>query len=355
MDHSNVERRGFLALLIVLTFAGLYVIWPFFGTIVLGVALTILFKPLHLKYIHLTKGYRNVAATLSVSSVYILILIPVTTILTLLASQVSAMVNFMTRRFSRPTVTNMIDQLGQKLEIQPMKFELLGINFNLGPLITKGLEKMTAAAAAYSPQLIEDILNFSMHLFIMTVVLFYFFREGENFFKWLLRFIPIKNKYKMRLSNEIEVTVRGVFYGNFLTAFIQAVLAIVGFYFIGIEGFLVWGALTFCMAFLPMIGTAAALIPLIILLFLQGDSGKAWTLVVYGVFVIGLVDNIFKPFLMRSKIHPLVLFLSIFGGLIVFGPVGLLFGPMILALLTSALSIYDSDFPESHSNESSPL
>ncbi len=251
-------------------------------------------------------------------------------------------------------MVELIDRLEQRFAYQTDRLQLVGFDIDLIPLLEKTMGRVAEAIAQYSPHLLGDSLSFILHLFIMLIVLFYLFREGPGFFKTMVRVTPVKDQYEHLLANEIKKTVNGVFYGSFLTALIQAVLATLGFYFIGIDGFLVWGGLTFFMSFIPFIGTGAVLLPLIILLLIKGESTKAIILSIYGVGVIGLVDNLLKPILIRSNVHPLILFLSIFGGLAAFGPTGLLFGPMIFAMLTAILRIYDKDFQPTTTHEILP-
>jgi predicted PurR-regulated permease PerM len=354
-ESPNMERKAFFVLLLISLAGGLYVISPFLKTIVLGIAFTILFKPLHLKYLHWTRGRSNLSSCLSVISVFFFILIPITVLFTVLTTQITSMVTSLTANLGEPTMSGLLAQLEKKMSYYSTQFELFGFNFDIVPLISKFLENTSVALANYSPRLVEDTLTFFLHLFIMTIVLFYFFREGSAFFKIMLRITPVKDKYELKLANEIRMTIRGVFYGSFVIAIIQAILALIGFYFLRLDNSLVWAVLVFCMSFVPIIGTAAAFVPLILLLLSQGQIHKAIFVSVYAGCVIGLIDNFLRPLLIKNNVHPLVLFLSVFGGLAVFGPTGLLFGPMLLAMLSALLSIYAKDFPEVQSSALTPI
>lgn len=342
--QSPLERKSFLVLLVMLLGAGAYILSPFLKTVVMAVAFSVLFHPLHATYLKWTKGRKTLSAFLSVLSVFALILFPVTGVLALVTIQLSGLVSALTRHMEDPTVTTLIEQLEKKLLFKSVKFDFFGLDWDLIPILRKALQRLTVVLSQYSPSLIEDTLGFAFHIFVFIVVLYYLFREGKTFFRALVRVTPIKDQYEHRLAQEFKTTVHGVFYGSFLTALIQAALATAGFYLIGIDGFLVWGVLTFFVSFLPMVGTGAVVAPLSLLLLLQGQTREAGWVLLYGVVVISSMDNIVKPFLMGDNIHPVILFLSVFGGLAVFGPVGLLLAPMLMAMLMATLRIYEKDF-----------
>ncbi|MCE9625578.1 MAG: AI-2E family transporter [Deltaproteobacteria bacterium] len=335
-NNKQLEQRAFILLLVALIASGLYLISPFLLTLILGIVLTVLFHPMHEKFLKWTKQRHNLAAFLSVTAVVLFFFIPMTILLTLVTTQLASLVTQSNFSISETTVSGIVAKLQNHLTFLGAKFEYLsGLNFNLVPLIQKVASQAAQIVAEYSPAVLSGTVNFLLHLFILVIALFYLFRDGKFFFNLLIRISPVKDQYELRLAKEIRETIYGVFYGNFLTGLAQAVLATVGFYFAGIQAFFVWGAVTFFMSFLPMLGTGAVIIPITLILFLQGKTNHALFLAIYGGVMIGSVDNLLRPVLIRSNMHPLVLFLSIFGGLAVFGAFGILLGPMILALLTA--------------------
>lgn len=344
-NSTKTEQRAFILLLLVLLAAGLFLLYPFLQTLILSIVFTVLFYPIHQRFLNWTGQRANLAATLSVSSVILFIFIPVAILLTLVTTQLASMVSSGNISISQTTLASLLTTIQQKVTFVAAKFEYLsGFNFDLVPLIQQGMSHVAQILAKYSPSVLAGTVNFFLHFFIMTIVLFYLFRDGKDFLNILIRLSPVKDQYERRLAGEIRDTIYGVFYGNFLTGAAQAVLATVGFYFAGIEAYLVWGAVTFFMSFLPMLGTGAVIAPLVLVLFFQGHTQKAIFLGVYGAVVISSVDNLLRPVLIRSNMHQLVLFLSIFGGLAVFGAIGILLGPMLLAMLTATIRIYAQDF-----------
>lgn len=331
-------------MLLLLVVAGIYLLQPFFTALVLAGVLAVLFYPLHTRYLKWTKR-PGVAALLSVFSVVLLLVIPLTIMLTLVTTQLASAVVPRATQITPDNLSSFLNMLQERFTFLTAKFEYLsGIDFDLVPWIQKTLTLLAQTLAKYSPKVITGTASFALHFFVMIIVLFYLFRDGEDFFEQLIAISPVKDQYEHRLAREIKETIDGVFYGNFLTGLVQAILATVGYYFAGIDGFFVWGAVTFFMSFIPMLGTGAVLIPLVLMLVIQGQAKTALYLTIYGAVVIGSSDNLLRPILTRSNMHPVVVFLSIFGGLAVFGALGILVGPILMAMLTATVRIYARDF-----------
>ena len=343
-NSEKTEKRSFLLLLLVLLFAGGVIFYPFIKVLILALVFAVLFYPLHEKFLKWTNR-PNLSAFFSVLSVVLLLLIPTAVILTLVTQQLAAVVSPEAFQASQTTLSGILNELQQRVTHWAVKFEsLAGFHFDLVPWVQKGMTKVAQILAKYSPTVLSETANFFLHSFVMIIALFYLFRDGRFILNAAIRISPVKDQYERRLTREIKLTINGVFYGSFLSGLAQAALATVGFYFVDIPGYYVWGILTFFMSFIPMVGTGAVIFPLVLILFIQGRVGAAIFLAVYGAIAIGSVDNLLRPVLIRSNMHPLVLFLSVFGGLVVFGAIGILVGPMLLAMLTATVRIYAKDF-----------
>ncbi len=344
-SNNKTEKWAFLFLMLCLFAVGIYLLFPFVETVVLSIAFTVLFYPIHTRFLKWTHHRVNLAATLSVISVILLLLIPMMILLTLVTTQLASLLSTTNVSLSETSVSGIVAVVQQKLTVWAAKFgSLSGFQLDLVPMVQQGMARLAQALAQYSPAVLGKTANVFLNFFIMIIVLFYLFRDGYNFLTALILISPVKDQYERKLAKEIQQTIYGVFYGNFLSGLAQAILATVGYYFAGIEAYLVWGAITFFMSFLPMVGTGAVIAPLTLMLWFQGHGNAALFLGIYGAAVIGSVDNLLRPFLIRSNMHPLILFLSIFGGLAEFGAIGILIGPMFLALLTATIRIYAKDF-----------
>jgi predicted PurR-regulated permease PerM len=126
---------------------------------------------------------------------------------------------------------------------------------------------------------------------------------------------------------------------------IQGVVAFFGFLAFGVPSPLLWAVMVVFAALIPILGSPLAWIPASLYLLANGDTGRALAMTAYGVFVISMVDNIVKPIILKgsAQIHMMLGFLSIMGGLLAFGPKGLIVGPVVLSLVLSAYRIYRYD------------
>ncbi|MFO1519536.1 MAG: AI-2E family transporter [bacterium] len=335
----KTEKRGFLALLFLLLLLGVYVLFPFFKTLVLGITLVILFYPLHRRILVWVGGRRRLAATLSTMALLLFILVPLGVLGAVAMNQL--------KEFLAAPGNPILSTKAESFRGWVMRMESwMGVPFHWREFFFHNLQNFGSYMAQYSPDVFFKTADFFYHFFIMMIVVFYLFVDGEKIFLLAVHLTPVKNRYEHALAMEMRQTVYGVFYSSFLAGLIQAVFATVGYYFAGVEAYWVWGVVTFFVSFIPVLGTSLVIVPLVLMLLFQGQTGQAVFLGLYCGLVVGLVDNLLKPLLIKSNMHPVVLFLSIFGGLTVFGATGVLIGPIIFSLLTATIKIYSKDFSD---------
>jgi len=180
------------------------------------------------------------------------------------------------------------------------------------------------------------------------IFLFYFLRDGDLILLQLKSIIPLKKQHMTHIIKKTNDTVYAVLYGQFLTAFIQGAIGGVIFYILGLQNPVFWGAMMMLFAIFP-IGTWIVWLPASLNLILTGvswDSNifiyKGVILFVVGLTVISTIDNILKPMLIgsRSKSHFAMVILGIFGGIKLFGVIGIFAGPLLLAILVGIFDIF---------------
>jgi predicted PurR-regulated permease PerM len=134
--------------------------------------------------------------------------------------------------------------------------------------------------------------------------------------------------------------------GSFLVALSQGIVASIGFYIFGVPEPLLWGAFTVIVALVPTVGTSLSIVPAVIYLAVTGHSGAAIGMGVWGALAVGLIDNFLGPKLVgrSTKLHPVLVLIAIVGGIQLFGILGFLIGPIIMAIFIAMLDMYRSDF-----------
>ncbi len=351
MMSNSLQKRAFLILLLFSLGLGLYVIYPFLMVLLLSCIVAAVFFPIHNKFFQWFRGKSNLAAACSVLCFVLFLIIPIVTLLSLVTAQLAGLIQGFSQSFSGNNAYELLDKWVVFFEPALTKIEkVLGFKIELSVISSKAIQWLAQVLTTYSPEVFFRTTSFLFQFFIMLIVLFYLFRDGKSFLERIIRLSPIEDKYERHLIQETKKTIYGVIYGNFLTGLLQATLATIGFYIIGLEGALVWGFITFFMSFIPIIGTSGVLIPVAIGQLIQGNYWQTLFIAVYGAIVIGSIDNLLRPILIKTNVHQAWLFLSLFGGLAVFGAMGLILGPIIMAIITALVHIYEMNYLEEKSS-----
>jgi predicted PurR-regulated permease PerM len=211
------------------------------------------------------------------------------------------------------------------------------INYHL----QDSLKIMTNWIVMKGSNILISIPRMALNLFVTFFTMFYFLRDRDIIVSRLNDFLGSqKNKYAIVFKRFKEI-IHGVIYGYLIVAVIQGSLGALGFYLFGIPSPLLWGMIMALLALVPFFGTGLVWIPASLFMLLDGvfqDSGllmvKAVGLFVYGAIIISGLDNFLKPKLIgeKAKVHPVVILLGIFGGIFMFGPLGVILGPLFLSL-----------------------
>lgn len=191
----------------------------------------------------------------------------------------------------------------------------------------------------------------TMQLFLLAVCAYYFSAEGPRIVSWIERGSPLARPHFRRLTREFMSVARAMLIGELLTAVTQGTLAGITYALLRVPGALMLAVLTIVASLIPTVGSSLVWAPLTALLALAGRTREAIILGVVGVTVIATIDNVLRPFFARmgaQKVHPLLLFLGIFGGLEAFGGWGIILGPLALALFVAAFQSYARECTQEH-------
>ncbi len=180
-------------------------------------------------------------------------------------------------------------------------------------------------------------------IFISLIGSFYFFRDGKEFLRILIKVSPLPNKDDEIILSRLARAVRSVATGVLLVSLIQGTIAALGFTIFGIDRAVLWGAVGAILAMIPGIGTPTIMIPGILFLFFTGSPMAALGLLIWMVVSIVVIDNIIGPQLMSrgNNMHPFIILTAVLGGISTFGPIGFIVGPVIVTLFIVLLEIYN--------------
>lgn len=207
------------------------------------------------------------------------------------------------------------------------------------------IQKAMGTAATYfienASDFVVSIPRRALELFIIVFASFYLIRDGDKITAALERYL-VAGKQKQHILGRFSEVMYAVVFGAISVAFIQAVLGTIGFALFGVSSPITWGVLMFFLALIPYGGTALIWVPASALMMLQEGFWKGAGLFIYSFIFVGLIDNLLKPKIIgdRSRVHPVIVLVGIFGGIALMGLPGIVVGPVILAMTMTFLELY---------------
>ena len=198
---------------------------------------------------------------------------------------------------------------------------------------------------ASTTELIKGTTKIISSFLFFLLTLFYMFKDGDRFAKFIMRLTPLSNKYDRKLFKRFKEVSMSSVVSTLLVAIAQGFICGIGLLIVGLPAFF-GGVMAGVFSLVPLLGTTLVWLPVALYLFIIGKYFSGIFLILYGVFVIGLADNLLRPLLMKGKteIHPLLILFSVLGGISLFGFTGIIFGPLVLSLLITFLHIYELEY-----------
>ena len=208
--------------------------------------------------------------------------------------------------------------------------------------MTEGLAQASQFIAVQALNIGQNTLEFIVSLGVMLYLLFFLLRDGEALYAHLRAALPLRADRQRPLFEKFTVVVRATVKGNVVVAIIQGLLGGLIFWILGISGALMWAVVMALLSLLPAIGTALVWVPVALYFLVTGAVWSGVILILFGVFVIGLVDNALRPMLVGkdTKMPDFLVLVSTLGGIAVFGPNGFVIGPLVAALFIAAWDLF---------------
>ena len=199
----------------------------------------------------------------------------------------------------------------------------------------------------------KNAFQFTFSFLVMIFTLFFFLKDGQGLYEGLYDLIPLTERHKQKFFTRLDRTTMAVVQGLVVTALVQGLLAGAAYWMLGVPFPMVLAALTALCSFIPLGGTALVWAPVTIYLFWLGPIWKGIVMLAWGAGVVSTIDHFLKPMLIGhgAQLPTLFLFFSILGGLAAYGFIGLLLGPILLAILITAIQIYREEYQEEPSFE----
>jgi predicted PurR-regulated permease PerM len=331
---SAFEDKSFLLLVAAVSVAFVLIVWPFYGAILWGTAIAILFAPVYRRLRDVLRGRENLAAIATLLIILAVVIVPWSLVVALLARQAAG-----------------VYQRLQDGEIDFQRY-LLQITDALPDWLTRLLEgfgitdfadvqeRLAAGLRGASQFLTEQLV------FVMLYLLFFLLRDGDQLVQSINRRVPLRQEQRYALAGKFTTVIRAMIKGTLVVAVVQGALGGLIFWLLGIPAAALWGAVMAILSLLPAAGAPIVWVPVSLYLLAVGDVWQGIVLIGYGALVIGLADNVLRPILVGkdTRIPDYIVLISTLGGLAIFGANGLLLGPVVAALFLSAWDIFGTAY-----------
>src|SRR3989344_2103820 len=219
-----------------------------------------------------------------------------------------------------------------------------GVIFDVNDKITDFISYISNNIANIFSTTISAFFSF----ILMLLIMFYFLKDGTKWKKAIVVLSPLGDKDDEKIITRLAFSVNTVIKGYLLMALVQGMFMGFGLWLFNIPNPALWGVVATVSSLLPTIGTALVSVPAIIFLFITGNTAFAIGLLIWSIIVVGMIDNFLSPLIVGKKINipPLLILFSVFGGISLLGPVGILLGPLTVSLLYTLISIYRNEFKQ---------
>lgn len=340
MQINRFYFISLLALVILLGYLCYQIFKPFLSPIAWAIVLSIVFYPAFgfiSKYIK----WKSVASLLTLILILLIIIGPFSYISFMIVLELKALPKYLAeggmaeiiRMIEHPYIKSITEKIMTTLSITTVEIEK-SILENVSRFGKEIMDNFTKG--------IGNIVAVTINFAFMTIALFFMLKDGVGFLRKAGDYLPFTEEQKDRLASQTRDVIVSTIYGGVAVAIVQGSIGGITFFFLGISSPALWGLAISVASFIPLIGTFGIWGPMTAYLVISGDILQGIILALVGIFIISLVDNILKPIIIggRTKMPVLLIFFSVLGGLKLFGLLGLIMGPLVVAIFISVIDIF---------------
>ncbi|CAI8830738.1 MULTISPECIES: AI-2E family transporter [unclassified Pseudomonas] len=349
MNEKSLQFKSLTVLLLLVTVAFIWILLPFYGAVFWAVILGIVFAPMQRRLQAKFGWQRNLTSLCTLAVCLVIAILPVIILSVLLVQEGAAV--YKSIESGELDIAAYLAQFKHSL---PPYFQHLLDRFGMGEL--NGLREKIVKSAMQGSQVLatqafsfgQGTFEFVVSFFIMLYLLFFFLRDGAELARKVRTAVPLEEGHKRRLQLKFNRVVRATVKGNLVVAVTQGALGGAIFWFLDIPSALLWAVLMGFLSLLPAVGAGIVWAPVAVYFLLSGMIWQGVVLGLFGVFVIGLVDNVMRPILVGkdTKMPDYMILISTLGGLAVFGLNGFVIGPLIAALFMSSWALFAETKPK---------
>ena len=338
----GLEDKAFLLLVVAISLAFAWILWPFFGAVLWGTILAIVFAPLYRRLRTMMERRHSVAALATVTIVLLIVILPLLLVGALLVQEaVSVYARFESGELNFGRYFEQV--FGALPAWVSDLLKRFGLT-NLGSMqerLSTGLVQGSQFVATKALNIGQNTFGFMVDLCIVLYLLFFLLRDGDDLARRIRTAIPLYPDQQRELFGRFTTVIRATVKGNVVVAIVQGALGGLIFWFLDVHAPVLWAVVMGFLSLLPAVGCALVWLPVALYFLVTGATWQGIVLIAYGVLVIGLVDNILRPILVGkdTKMPDYVVLISTLGGMAIFGLNGFVIGPVIAALFMAVWDI----------------
>ena len=363
MKSGDSTRQGvfsdkaFLVLVVAVSLAFAWIVWPFFGAVLWATVLAILFSPLYRRLLNSMRQRRTLAALTTLLIILVMVILPSALIGSMLLHEAFGAYNRV-----QSGELSFARHFQQVLGAQPEWVTNLLQRFGLDSAgavqerLYSGLVKGMQLLASQALNVGQNALEFFVGLFIMLYLLFFLLRDGSQLSQRIRSALPLPDELQRNLFAKFTNVIRATIKGSVVVAIVQGALGGLIFWFLGVHAPVLWAVLMAFLSLLPAVGAGLVWLPVAIYFLVTGAIWQGVVLIVFGVLVIGLVDNVLRPILVGkdTKMPDYVVLIATLGGMAIFGLNGFVIGPVIAAMFMAVWDLFSASRAQIQIDRSSP-
>lgn len=337
MGYKKFQTYFFAAILAVSAILTLVVFRSYLVFLAFGGVLAIVVLPLY-RYLYKLLRFDVAAAFLSVILVALTLLLPTAYFLASLTNELGGVIADVRSFFDLETLTNFLTRVlppSMQLNVPAMTDEVLNV-----------LRNVVGTLSNHLVGFFSNIMDVVVGFIVILISMYYILKDGPKIKREILQLSPLGDDQDDAIYQRIITAIRAVMGGVLVLGLVKGILAGLSFWIFGVPAPLFWGSMTGIASFLPVIGSGLVTVPMVLYLLALGKMWSAFGLALVSFAVIGTVDNFLQPKIVgdKTKIHPLLILLSVLGGIDFYGFAGFILGPLTLAVTMALIDIYKKDF-----------
>ncbi len=330
IDNDRLKQIAYLAILVGLGWLLFQLLTPYIPAFLGAVTFYVIMRKSMHKLVYQRKWKRGAAAMILILLSVLIVLVPIWVLVSMLSNKISYAVNHSQQVLS--TLENFVSGIEQK--------------YNVEILSKQNFDKATAYITNVFPRILGGTLSTLLSLTLMYFTLYFMLTRSKEMEHFVYEYIPLKDANISWIGKEMNMLVYNNALAVPLIALLQGIVGVIGYLIFGAPDPWFWFVITAITSMLPFVGAAAAYIPLGIYMLSTGPQWKGIAVLLWGFLVIGLVDNVFRIVIQKKwgDVHPLITAFGVIIGIDLFGFVGLIFGPIIIAMFLLLTKIYINEF-----------